>query len=131
MNSKRLKKVSSLLRNTLADLMLRNIKDPRITGVVTIEYVKVSRDLRTATVFISIFSASDKEKQKTVVGLQSSTPYLQYLLSKELRLRYIPVLQFKVAPSYEESYRVVEKINKLKVSSETTTTSTGNTDEHV
>lgn len=99
MDYKRSDRVSDLLKQEIAQMLLREIKDPRI-GFVTITGVEVSDDLRSARVFFSIVG-SNKEVEETTKGLESASGFIKKKLGKRLRLRRIPNIVFKFDGSLE------------------------------
>lgn len=101
--SSRMRKVDELLREVLAD-EVHELKDPRI-GFVTVTGVETSPDLRRATVFYSVMGTPD-EQDATAQALEHAAPHLQASMSKQVRLKYTPVLDFKVDPAIEQGLRM-------------------------
>lgn len=101
--SSRMRKVNELLREVLAE-EVAHLKDPRI-GFVTVTGVDTSPDLRRATVFYSVLG-TPAEKDATAEALAHAAPRLQSLLSKQVRLKYTPVLDFRVDPAIEQGLRM-------------------------
>ena len=99
MGYKRADRVSDLLKKEISQMLLREVKDPRI-GFVTITDVEVSDDLRSARVFFSMIG-DNSELEKTTKGLNSATGFIKRKLGKKLRMRYIPSIIFKFDDSLE------------------------------
>lgn len=89
--SKRPAKVAGAIRENIAELLLRKIRDPRVAGI-TISTVDVAPDLRNATIY---FYCAEGNEQKALEGLESAQGFLRSKLAKVLALRYMPVLVFK------------------------------------
>jgi ribosome-binding factor A len=89
----RAERVASALQRILANLIHKEISDPRIKGLVTINEVVVSKDLAYAKVYISILGQED-DSAAVVDVLNGAQGYLQKLLSRELKLRIVPRLKF-------------------------------------
>lgn len=85
-------RVNELLQREIAQLLPREVKDPRI-GMVTITSVEVTRDLSVAKVYFSLLS-QDSDIEETLIGLSNASGYLHRLLKKSLHLRHIPELRF-------------------------------------
>ena len=96
----------------LSDLLLREIKDPRI-GFVTITEVEVSDDLRHARVYV-VTHETGEERLRTLEGLQSARSYLRAALGRRLHLRYIPELTFCIDESLERGLRIHEILKSLE-----------------
>ena len=105
-------RVGDLLIEELSDLLLREIKDPRI-GFVTITEVEVSDDLRHARVYV-VTHETGEGRQRTLEGLHSAGSYLRAALGRRLRLRYIPELTFCIDESLERGMRIHEILKSLK-----------------
>jgi ribosome-binding factor A len=111
--SLRTTRVNELLRAELSDLILREVKDPRVgEGLVTITEIRVSPDLRHATVFVSHLG-TDEERQHALEGLQRAAPFLHRELLHRLRMRNVPDLQFRFDPSIERGARLSDLIRKV------------------
>lgn len=101
-------RVAEEFRHEVSALITRGLKDPRITGFVTVTGAKMSPDLREISVWVSIHGEEEVRKQ-TLAGLQSAAPYLQTEVARRLKLRHTPHLRFR----YDESVAEGDKIDRL------------------
>jgi len=102
-------RVADSIKEEIATLLLRKIKDPRI-GLATITSVTVTPDLRLARVF---FSCARPESEEVAAGLNSSKGFIRRHLARELGLRYVPELDFRYDQSVErqlEMERILKEI---------------------
>ncbi len=113
----RVARVGDLLKEELSELILREVKDPRI-GFVTITEVRVSPDLRHARVYIVTHETGERQ-ERTLEGLQSARGYLRGALGRRLRLKYIPDLSFSVDETLERGFRISEILKSLETASGT------------
>lgn len=113
----RLERVGDLLKEELSELILREVKDPRI-GFVTITGVRVSADLRHARVYVVTHETGEKQ-ERTLEGLQSARGFLRGVLGRRLRLKYIPDLSFSVDETLEQGFRIHEILKSLETESRT------------
>lgn len=104
---KRSQRVQELLLEEISKLIQHGLKDPRI-GFVTVTRIELSDNLKNAKVFVSIMG-SEEEKEKSIEGLNSAKGYLRSSLGKNLYLKHIPELHFKL----DEAADHVEKITKI------------------
>ena len=104
-------RVGDLLKEELSELLLREIKDPRI-GFVTITEVWVSDDLRHARVYVVTHETGEGRK-RSLEGLDSARSYLRSALGRRLRLRYVPDLRFCIDESLEQGLRIHEILKSL------------------
>jgi len=87
------------------------LKDPRI-GFVTVTGVEATRDLKQATVWVSVLG-SERERERTLAGLKAAHGVLQARVASELGLRRTPVLAFAYDPSVERGVRLTQMIDEL------------------
>jgi ribosome-binding factor A len=108
--SDRKRRVNEAIRQVLSDA-LPDLKDPRI-GFVTVTGVEATRDLQHATVFVSVLG-SERERERTLAGLEAAHGVLQARVARELRLRRTPVLAFAYDPGVERGVRLTQMIDEL------------------
>ena len=105
-----MRRVNEALREVLSE-GIGTLKDPRI-GFVTVTGVDTSPDLRQATVYVSVLG-SEKKRDATIAGLQSSHGVLQSRVNSELRLKRTPQLTFQYDPTVERGVRLSRLIDEL------------------
>jgi ribosome-binding factor A len=108
--SERMRRVNEAVRHVLAQAV-PELKDPRI-GLVTVTGVKVTPDLREATVLVSVLG-SDKARRATLEGLASAHGVLQARINRELSLRRTPTLTFTYDDAVERGVRMTKLIDEL------------------
>lgn len=109
---KRSDRVGDLIREVISEMLLRDLSDPRL-ATVTITGVKVTGDLKLATVFFSARGDSGQE-EAGLRALQSAGGVIKRKLGRELRLRYVPDLLFKVDSSFEYGSKIDRLIRSLQ-----------------
>ncbi len=107
-------RVANLIREEIALIISREMKDPSLK-MVTITHVKVSRDLRRARVFFSVFG-SPEEIQRTAQILNRAEGFLRGELGRNLRLKRIPALAFEFDDSYEKGMKIEDLLRKIRES---------------
>lgn len=104
MSGHRLARVAEAVRDVIAELLLREIKDPRI-GMISLTRVEVSPDLKHARVYFSgVGDAAAHER--SLRGLRSASGFIKAQLTRRLRLRYAPELTFIFDPGLEMAERL-------------------------
>ena len=111
---KRSARVSDQMKEEIADILARKIKDPRI-GFVTVTDVDVADDLRNAKVFVSIYGG---DKDETLKGLESASVFIRSELGKRMRMRYIPELLFRFDATVERGAHLMELLRTIEVDRE-------------
>ncbi len=107
--SRRTARVAEALQSTVAELVQREIKDPRV-GMVTITRADVSPDLRHATVFFSRLG-DDAERQKSLEGLRSAAGFVRTQVARRLQLRVAPDIRFELDDNLEYAAHMYKVIN--------------------
>lgn len=108
--SHRIPQVESLLQRTLAEVLQRQISDPRISGMVSITKVKVSPDLREAQVYVSVLP--EEKQTATLYGLRHAASHIQSKLRGKVKLRQLPHLEFHLDESLKKQAEVMGKIRQ-------------------
>jgi ribosome-binding factor A len=114
MSGHRTDRVGALLQAALSELLLRGVKDPRI-GMVTITGVKLSPDLKHASVFVSTLGDAAAQA-RMLAGLSSARPYLQSQAGRRLGLRFTPELRFEIDPSIGVAARLEDLLRAARSS---------------
>lgn len=92
----RKERVESAIREQLAELIAREVKDPRVqaAGVLGVSQVECTPDLSVARVWISIYSDDVKVAEKALAGLRAAAGFLRGPLGRRLQLQRPPELRF-------------------------------------
>jgi ribosome-binding factor A len=109
--SRRTDRVSDLLRAELADLLLREVHDPRVK-LASVSRVDVTPDLGRAVVKISVLG-EDAQRQETIEGLRHARGFLRTELARRLRLRVTPELVFELDRGAEHSQKISDLLESL------------------
>jgi len=110
--SRRVDRVNELLRLEISQLLARQVKDPRLSGVITITEVRAAPDLRTALVLVSVMG-DDETKKTALAGIQSAAKFMRRELRDRVSLRYVPFLSFTLDDSLETSNRLMGMLNQI------------------
>jgi ribosome-binding factor A len=102
--SRRTDRVGEAIQALVADLLVREVKDPRI-GLVTITGVHVSPDLRHARIFFSCLG-DEEQRRRSLRGLRSAAGFVRGQVARQLNLRVAPEIAFEFDPSLEQAERL-------------------------
>lgn len=108
--SRRIDRVNELLRSEISNLLSREIKDPRVAGVISITEVVASSDLRSARVYVSVMG-QDSDRKAAMDGIRSAASFLRRELRNRINLRHAPHMTFVLDDSIEEGERVLRLID--------------------
>ena len=112
--SRRIDRINELLRQEISQLLSRQIKDPRLRGVISITEVTTSSDLRNAKVLLSVMG-DQTAKQTALDGIQSAATFLRKELRDRLTLRYTPFLTFALDDTLEEADHLLQIMDRIRV----------------
>jgi len=112
---KRSQRVSDLLRQEIANIIIYRLKDPRV-GFLTVTGVDVTDDIKLARVYVSILK--EDEKKATLEVLNSAKSFIRSELSKRLRMKSIPSIEFRLDTSIEYGNRIEKLLKEIEGESE-------------
>lgn len=111
MGSRRLEKMSELLRETIADLLLRKSKDPRLKEI-SITGVKVTADLKKAVVHYSVFGG-DEAKAAAKAALVKASGFVRAQVGQSLSLKYSPEIKFEFDRNLEYAHHMNDVFSRI------------------
>ena len=114
--SKRPKRVADMIKNEIALLLLRKVKDPRMTNV-SIVNAEMTKDLRRAIVYYSVLG-DDEQVAKAAEGLERAKGFIRSHLARELGLRATPELVFKRDLSMEHQEKMERLLKEINIDAE-------------
>jgi ribosome-binding factor A len=112
MQGKRLDRVNQLVREEVSHLLQRELKDPRL-GFVTVTEVAVSKDLRSARVYVSVLG-SEEQWRASLAALHSARGFMRNWLAPRLRLRSVPDLTFLPDRSMAHAAHIQTVLERLR-----------------
>lgn len=111
--TRRTDRVGDLLRAELAELLAREVNDPRARGAI-VTSVDPSPDLKSAQVLVSVMG-TDEEREEAVGALRGAAGFLRSRLGRKVRLKNIPELRFQLDRGAEHSQRISDLLESLHV----------------
>lgn len=112
MASNRIGRINEEIQRELSSL-IPNVKDPRVSGMISVTAVDTTPDLRYAKVYISVLDKSDCAQ--ILKGLKSASGFLRRELSHSLQLRYTPELTFVRDDSIDKGAHILEMLRNPQV----------------
>ncbi len=106
-------RVAHEFQRELSALLAKGLKDPRITGFITVTGAKMSPDLKEVVAYVSIHG-EEKVRSETLAGLKAAAGYLQREVSRAVKLRYTPHLRFVFDESVERGDRIDRLLREAK-----------------
>lgn len=111
-NDARLNRINEELRKELSKLVTFELKNPKVTGMVSVTKVKITPDFKYAQVYVSLLNS--KNVKKTMEGLKESAGFLKSQIARSVNLRVTPELVFEIDDSLEQGARIESILKDLK-----------------
>ena len=100
------------MRRDLSELLLTEVKDPRVSGFVSVTHVDTAVDYQFAKVYVSVYGTL-REKQNTIDALQSAAGFLRRQLRGRLQTRQVPALRFMLDETLAEGNQMLDLLDSL------------------
>jgi ribosome-binding factor A len=110
----RVERIAEEIRNEVSLMLAGELKDPRLAGTVMITEVRVTPDLRTVRVYVSLADEDESERASTLAGLQAAKGYVRHELVERLQLRRAPEVLFILDQSEEIGDRIDQLLRNAK-----------------
>lgn len=103
-------RLSEEIKKEMSMIIHNELKDPRLPKVVSILAVNVTKDLRYAKVFVSVFG-TEEEKKDALIALKSAAGFIRREIGHRIEIRYSPEIQFELDNSIEHGIAMTKLIN--------------------
>lgn len=113
MLTQRQQRLNRLIRAEISEMLLRHLKDPRLSGMITITEVQVAPDFTQAIVYVLVSGTAEERKEK-LAGLTSAARHMRGELGRRLRLRHTPELDFRMDVAQERGDRVLDLMDQVR-----------------
>ena len=127
-NDTRLGRINEELKKEISKIITFELKDPNITGLISVTKVKITPDLKYAKVYVSILNS--KNNEKTLQGLKDSSGFIRTQIAKTVNLRITPQLVFELDDSIEYGMKIDSIIKELNISKKNDSIDETNNDEN-
>ncbi|NLO38394.1 MAG: 30S ribosome-binding factor RbfA [Ruminiclostridium sp.] len=104
-------RIAGEMKKEIADLISNTIKDPRLPELVSITAVRVTKDLRYAKVFVSVYG-DDQQKKDALQALKHAAGFVRREIGQRIQLRYTPEILFVLDDSIEYGMHISNLIDK-------------------
>ncbi len=112
MPKNRLAVIESEFKRALSEIIRSDIKDPRVSEMASVTRVEITKDLKYAKAYISVFD-SDKKKASTIETLTHAEHFIKNEIGARINIRRLPEIKFILDTSIEYSSRINELLKKV------------------
>ena len=109
------------IRKIISELLLKELKDPRLSAMISVTAVEVTSDGSYATIYLSVLGLSsaaedlEKKKQDVIEGMNHAKGLIRKEIGRQVKLRHVPDLIFKIDRSMEYGRHIDKIINDLDI----------------
>jgi ribosome-binding factor A len=108
----RVRRVAEQIKKDVSAIIAADIKDPRVASLTSVTDVELSKDLRYASIYVSIYG-EEAEKEKTLQALIRAAGFIRGEIGRRIRLRYTPEINFFMDNSLEYGAHIERVIKSL------------------
>jgi ribosome-binding factor A len=113
MEYQRSERVGDLLLELISELLSREVRDPRVQGV-TLTGARVTKDLKLARIFFNILGGGE-DRDAVLAGLRSASGFIRSRVAKELKLKFVPAIEFIYDQTEDQAQRIADLLKKSGV----------------
>jgi ribosome-binding factor A len=108
-----IERLRELLHREIGTVIAQEVRDPRIPDIVTVTEVKLAKDVRNATVYVSVMG-SDDEKAEAIDALNKAAPFIKRIVASRVVTKNFPQMLFKIDASIEYGQRIDTLIRTIQ-----------------
>jgi ribosome-binding factor A len=112
MSKHRKDRINEEVRRVVSEIIMNELKDPRVSRLCSVIAAEVTPDLKFAKVYISILG-NDEEKKNSLAGLNSAAGYIRKELGQRINLRNNPEVHFELDKSIEHGARIMDILSEI------------------
>ncbi|MBS0622402.1 MAG: 30S ribosome-binding factor RbfA [Verrucomicrobia bacterium] len=113
MGTERIKRLNSLLREVIADVIRLEVKNPHISPLFSIMEVDISKDLHHAKVHVSVIGTAE-EREKTIQALNQAAGFIAVKASSEVIIRFFPALTFVLDETVDKQMHIQQLVEEVQ-----------------
>lgn len=106
-------RINEEIKKEVSEIIRNEVRDPRLTAMVSVTRVDVTKDLRYAKVFVSIFG-NDEEKKNTLNALKNSSGFIRREVGHRVNLRFTPEITIELDNTIEHGMHINALIESIK-----------------
>ena len=117
MKRQRLAGIEKEMARVISKVLMEEVKNPKVKGLVSVTNVRVTEDLKFADVYFSILSSvndTPADRESILEGLNEIKGFLRKKVAEEIEIRYIPEIRVKIDDSIEHAVKISKLLNDLK-----------------
>ncbi len=109
----RVERIEEEVKKIVSKAIDRDLKDPRLTGLISVTKVDVSRDLKYCKIYVSMLGVADQKE--AMDALKSSAGFVRREIGANIRMHSTPEVKFEFDDSIEYGNKIQKMINDLDI----------------
>jgi len=109
----RTERIAGEMKRVVSEIIRSEVKDPRIPLLTSVTRLKVTRDLKFAKIYVSVYG-SEAEKKNALAALGSCAGFIRYRIGQNMTIRALPELSFALDESIEYGSYMTERIAEIR-----------------
>lgn len=114
MKRQRLAGIEKEMARVISKVLMEEVKNPKVKGLVSVTNINVTEDLKFADVYFSIMGQENVNTGEVIEGLNQIKSFLRKRVAEEIEIRYIPEIRVKLDTSIEHAIKISKLLNDLK-----------------
>lgn len=114
MKRQRLAGIEKEMARVISKVLMEEVKNPKVKGLVSVTNINVTEDLKFADVYFSIMGQENTNTDEVIEGLNQIKGFLRKRVAEEIEIRYIPEIRVKLDTSIEHAIKISKLLNDLK-----------------
>ncbi|WP_294706797.1 30S ribosome-binding factor RbfA [uncultured Fusobacterium sp.] len=114
MKRQRLAGIEKEMARVISKVLMEEVKNPKVKGLVSVTNINVTEDLKFADVYFSIMGQENINTDEVIEGLNQIKGFLRKRVAEEIEIRYIPEIRVKLDTSIEHAIKISKLLNDLK-----------------
>lgn len=114
MKRQRLAGIEKEMARVISKVLMEEVKNPKVKGLVSVTNINVTEDLKFADVYFSVMGQENINTDEVIEGLNQIKGFLRKRVAEEIEIRYIPEIRVKLDTSIEHTIKISKLLNDLK-----------------
>lgn len=114
MKRQRLAGIEKEMARVISKVLMEEVKNPKVKGLVSVTNINVTEDLKFADVYFSVMGQENINTDEVIEGLNQIKGFLRKRVAEEIEIRYIPEIRVKLDTSIEHAIKISKLLNDLK-----------------
>lgn len=112
MSANRTMRISEEIKREVSDIIMNDLKDPRVTGMISVTKASVTNDMRYAKIYVSIMASEDEQKS-IIQALKNASGFIRKEIGQRINIRYTPEIIFELDNSIEYGIKISKILKEI------------------